>query len=233
MSDPMNPYASPLVEETLAPGAQWVREMSPSLRRTGLGLSIEYYAILLSILSFLGMGVAVGTRSLPAMGIAGFAILAAALIGFIGLLVCLAVPAESGAKGFLLGSVVFQLANVGYAIITQFVPVTSPVLNGVLQLLGLVGFVLFTLFMKKLSEFIGRTDLAQKARNVLIGMVILIGIAVVAVAGMAAAGTATAGAAAGMAAVALLMFVVLIGGLVLFVMYANLVNWLGKALRKV
>lgn len=226
MSDPVNPYASPQVEEKLSPGARWVSEMSPSLRRTGLGLTLVYYGIVLMILAFFGMGGAVALQSLPAIGAAGFAVLAATLLMFVGPLVCLAVPAESGAKGFLLGSVFFQLANIGYAVAMHSAwlapQISSPLLRGVLQLLGLVGFVLFVLFMKRLSEFINRSDLAQKARNVLVGMVVLIGLGVAAVAGPAA----------GVPALSLLFLAVGIGGLVLFVMYANLVNYLGNALRK-
>jgi hypothetical protein len=197
--------------------------MSPSLRRTGVGLSLMYYAILLCILAGLGLVAAIAMQSPPAIGIAELVFLAADGLMFVGSLVCLAVPAESGAKGFLLGSIVFQLADVGAAILRQFASgMVSPILDVVLQLVGLVGFVLFVLFMKKLSEFIGRDDLAHKARNILVGMVVAIGIGTVAVAGKVA----------GVTAMAMLMIVVVIGGLLLFVMYANLVNFLGKALRK-
>jgi hypothetical protein len=85
-------------------------------------------------------------------------------------------------------------------------------------LLGLVGLVLFVLFMKKLAEYIGHRDLAARARNVLIGFVITLSVGVVMVV-------------SGMIGQIVLGIPFVIAAVVALVMYANLVNWLRKALR--
>jgi hypothetical protein len=233
VTDPQNPYAAPQAELTLAPGERWAREMSPSLRRTGLGLALVYYGIILMLLSSIAMFVlpfvlwqggglhAMGTAN-TAVLIAGLGLVLASILIFVGPLVCLAVPADTGAKRFLIGSVVFQMANVAYAIGGRFAPrLATPVVGIALAMLGLVGFVLFVLFMKRLSEYIGRRDLAARARNVLIGLGITIALGTLVVL-RPLRGSSDLG---------LLVIPLLIAVIVVFVMYANLVNWLRKALR--
>ncbi len=175
MSDPVNPYAAPQVDETMAPGAQWASNVSPSLRQTAIGLSLVYFGIVTVLLCalVLGVGTAIAAGAgaggggggalamVPIVFIAGIGIFVGAVLMFIGPLLCLAVPSESGAKGLIIGSVVFQVANLVVSIIQPLAPqAIPPAVSSVFALAGMVGLVLFILFMMKLAGYIGRKDLA-------------------------------------------------------------------------
>ena len=240
MSDPINPYASPLADLTPAPGERWVQDVSPSLRQTGIGLTLVYYGIVLVLLSILvlmfGGFVAAdagGAVFVLVVGAAGIGMVVACILMFVGPLVCLAVPTESGARAYIIGSVVFQLANIGYAVLSQFVPVEIPLAAAlILNLLGVVGTVLFILFMKKLAEYIGRERLAARARNLLVtlGVLVVLGTVFVAVAIVGTLEELPEGTL--LAVIGVLGLVVIVLGLIVFVMYANLVDALRKALRR-
>ena len=103
-------------------------------------------------------------------------------------------------------------------------PVLPPVVNVFLSMSGIAGTVLFILFMRKLSQYIGRIDLAARARNVLIALALLFPLA--AVVAFVMIGAAFAGA----IAVGLIGLVPMLCALIVFVMYANLINALRKAL---
>lgn len=253
-SDPANPYASPQVQMMVAPGVRWLQDPSPSLRQTGLGLSLVYYGIvtmLLCILLMLLVAVVAMAASSPLFLLlmlpAGLGILVANILTLVGPIVCLAVPEESGAKGLILGSVIFQLINLVASVLGAIAPRLLPQpLPVVLNLCGIVGYVLFVLFMKKLSEYVGRLDLAARAKNVLIGFGVLVGLGVVLLVGLlgtgffaAAAGPAGMGRGAppvAWAPMGLLMLlgalVLGVGSLVVFVMQVNLIDGLRKALRR-
>jgi hypothetical protein len=230
MNDPMNPYAAPQVEVTLAPGAQWMRSGSVSLRQTYWGLSLIYYGIILILLAIISMFPVMsllGPRggNLELLGILMIGInltfLAGAILIFIGQLVCLAVPAETGAKGFIVAAVGFQVINIGASIVQTVMPgVFSPLGALGVGLLGLLGYVFFILFLRKLGEYIGRLDFVQRAMNILYGMILIIVVGVVA-----------GGAVWFHPIFGLLILAVAIGGLIVFVMYVNLINALRKALR--
>jgi len=240
MSDPINPYASPLADLTPAPGVQWVQDVSPSLRQTGIGLTLVYYGIVLvflTILVFMFGGFlaadAGGAILVLVAGAAGIGMVMACILLLAGPLVCLAVPAQSGARPYIIGSVVFQLVNICYAVFSQFVPVEIPPAAAlVLNLLGVTGAVLFILFMKKLAEYIGRKRLAARARNLLVTLGVLV------VLGAALGAAAIVGALQELPEETLLPVFGVLGlglfvvGLIAFVMYANLVNALRKALRR-
>ena len=230
MSDPTNPYASPEAEITMAPGASWAQEVSPSLRRTGLGLTLVYYGIITLLLCVLVVmtgavaAAAAGPRlGMLVMGVAGIGMLLGVILMFVGPFFCLAVPEESGAKGLIVGCVVFQLANITFGFMNWFAPdLLPPVGERVLNLLGIIGSVLFILFMGRLSAFIGRDDLALRAKNILILGGIMIGLVVLVVLMEALP----------VAPILRLVIgiVMIILGLIVFVMYANLINALRHAL---
>jgi hypothetical protein len=254
-SDPANPYASPQVAMVAAPGVRWLQEPSPSLRQTGLGLSLVYYGIItmlicsLLILFFTVAGAVTGFSILAMMAVPPlFGIFVAFILLLVGPIVCLAVPEETGAKGLIVGSVICQVVNLVASVVNAIAPgLIPPPLLMVLGLCGIAANVLFVLFMKKLSEYIGRLDLSARANNVLIGIGVLAGLFVVvfvaalgtgfavAVAGPAAMGRGAAPAAAAGLGMACAMLVgglaLLIAGLVVFVLYVNLIDGLRKALR--
>jgi len=253
-SDPANPYASPQVTMTAAPGVRWLQDPSPSLRQTGLGLSLVFYGIvtmlicllLIVFFSVVAM-VAVSPMLLLLLVPAGLGILVASILMLIGPIICLAVPEETGAKGLILGSVICQLINLVGSVVNAIAPnLFPPPVLIVLGLCGIAANVLFVLFMKKLSEYIGRLDLAARARNVLIGVGVVVGLGVVLLmvtflaTGLAAttAGPAAMGRGAPPATFAQLgcamlvgVLVLGVGSLVVFLMYVFLIDALRKALR--
>lgn len=226
--DPQNPYAAPQSDLSPPPGAEWLEGVSPSLRRTGIGLSLVYFGIVIALLSamiFVG-SVYVFSRDpqtrVILIGAAGVGFLIGAVLMFIGPFVCLAVPAESRAAPMLVGSILFQLPLVVNAVIQPLAPdLVARELRVVLLLSGIVGFVLFVLFLKNLARYIGREDYCSRARRVLWGYGIVIVLIVIWIGALATQNFILGG----LASISFLL-----GGLLVLVMYANLVNDLRKAL---
>jgi hypothetical protein len=218
-----NPYASPHSESQWPPQAEGSPLSSPGLERTATGLGLVYYGILIMLLM-----IVVGIIAMVLTGDARQALFPVLLIGvgaivggllmFIGQVLCLAVPAESGGRGLIIGTVILQALNFVTSVTMNLVG------NGTKSgnLFGLIGAVLFILFLRKVSQYIGRRDLATRAGNVLGIMGAIVGLAMVA--GVLAAIKAQA-ALFVMGAVGLI-------ALVGFVMYVNLLNALRKALRR-
>jgi hypothetical protein len=231
MSDPLNPYASPQADEMLAPGARWVQGDSASLRKTATGLSLVYYGIVLLLLAipFALFGILLGAFGLGFVGfsLAVLSLIAGMILEIVGPLVCLAVPAETRTKGYIVGSVLLQWANLAPAILIEVFRIQLHLaIQESLNLIGFAAFVLFVLFMKGVAEYIARPDLAARARNILVVMGVLVAGIVVAmlviVSGTFGSGLALLG--------AILAFAMFIVAVVVLVMYANLVNTLRKAL---
>lgn len=238
-ADAENPYAAPRAEVLVLPG----QDLAPGLRRAGLGVSLVYYALVLVLLAVIGV-MALGFLNawmfarqphgarlfalLP--GIVGLAALASFVMDLAGRATCMAVPAQSGARGLAAASLALQLFGAGAPMVAPLVPL--PAMAGpatvlaTLAALGASG-VLFLLFLRRTARFIHRDDLARRAGSVLVAAVILVALAL-AVALLQAGPRPLAGEAAGVI-VGLVMF---IGGLATFVMYANLLNSLRGALRR-
>jgi hypothetical protein len=222
-TDP-NPFASPTQLEPTSTGQRWVSVDSPELRRTGLGLSFVYFGIVLVLLSVI-LSFFVITIGNAAYGvILQGGVLVGYLLMLIGPMLCLSVPAETGAKGYIVGSVILQLLNIcltlGSAALGAGSAIPSWVgLGG--GATAMFGSILFVLFMRQLALFIGRDDLAKHANIVLILGLVLIASAI----GAAVAATF-------LPSGIMLVIVVAIVGLALFLKYANLINALRKALRK-
>ena len=108
-------------------------------------------------------------RSLLALlGFAGIGMMLGSVLVFVGPILCLSVPAESGAKGLIIASVCFQIGHVVYTFASFFAPARIPVdMNYVLNFCGAIGGALFVLFMKRLARFIGETKIETRAVNVL------------------------------------------------------------------
>lgn len=236
-----NPYAAP--ETELSPGETWIASGSPGLAKTAKGLSTVYYGIVFILLGAI-CGPLLFFVAPPAAILAGGLFFLGWAMLIIGPLLCLSVPAETGAKGLIVASVICQLANLvlslghtvlgmtgGEAMMTDDAQAIV-VENGgnasviVVQLiagaLSILYITLFVLFMKKLAEFVGREDLSRRARNVLIlfAITFVFGILI---------GVASTGVMPQVAAFVMLPMGIL--ALVGFVMYANLINALRKVIR--
>ena len=136
---------------------------------------------------------------------------------FIGPLLCLAVPPETNAKGLIVASVIFQLINTVMVVVSMFS--IFPMMQGIGQLFGFISAVLFVLFMRRLALFVGRQDLADRARNILILGAITVVVSMLGLFSLI------------VPAMGMLFLGVGILGIIMFVMYANLVNYLRLALK--
>ena len=234
MSDP-NPYASSQTVDSVAPGAQWAGAPSPGLRNTGIGLSLVYYGLVIA-LGCMILGVVGNVMQVAILRMAALGVYLGGLLMFIGPFFCLSVPVESRARGFIIGSVVAQSLNMLLTILSiawMLIAISGGRMEAVVALgvifqasglVGVIGFVLFILFMRRLAEFIGRTDLMARARNVLVTLgfvfALFVGMILVSVAAPRGGGLVAA-------VVVLAAVVAMIAG---FLMYANLINSLRKAL---
>jgi len=240
MSNQLNPFASP--QSAPEPGyANWATSHPAALGRVKMGLTLVYGSICALILVSLAMPFAFMTLRIGRGGesialLLGAAFLLLTLVMFAGMILCVAVPPESGAKTFAIAAVVFQAiayttsALVGIPAVAgfQLLPLS---LGGILVMIGnlttAISLVCFVLFMRRLALFIVRYDVAGRATRVLVvGGIVLLLIAV---------GTAmnmlNSALPAELAQVpGLLVTIGGIGGLVTFIMYANTVTYLRKAI---
>ena len=216
MSNSQDPYA-PVDATPSVHGMKWTVTDSASLSKTAIGLSLVYYGIILFLLStILTFGAAFFPFALM-ITLGGFMI--SSVMMLVGPIFCLSVPAETNAKGLIIGAVVLQLLNFSITVLSAAGVNLGP-FAPFAQMFGVLPAICFVLFMRRLSQFIGREDLASRA-----GRVLMLGLVTV----VAAIGRFFAMFTLGPAA-ALLLLGVAAMMLIAFVMYANLVNALSKAL---
>lgn len=217
-----NPYASPHTSAVPSPDAH----TAAALRQVGLGLALVYTGIVVMLLSFIvflclsfiqgRLWEAVGFGAVLGLWLGLF-------LMFIGPFLCLAVPQVSGAKQLVVVTVVFQLAALAVGISQiafRWLPFDAG--RGFSTLLTVTAMVFFLLFVRQLSRFVGRHDLARGAVQTL-----AIGAASVLTLILSAVFLIGAGQLNHWLGLA-----VLILSLVGFVMYANLINALRRELGK-
>ena len=246
-ADQVNPFASPTSVDTDAtPLAAWASDDASGLRYVRIGLQMVYVGIcgiLICAIAIAGIAVAAGQMVGPAgpagpaadiVGVWGIAMISMMIAAFccwfllvLGPWFCLGVPTATGAKGLIIGSVLCSGVGLLYSVAVAITLVPqSATIGMVANVLGAVGSVLFILFMRRLAVYIGRDDLVRRANRVLIlgAVMFAAGLAF----GILGVGAIAAGALNPL--LILLPVILLILGLVLFVMYANLVNYLRKAI---
>jgi hypothetical protein len=237
MNEPINPYAAAEADLTTPPSEPENLTL-PGMRTTGIGLSLVYYGIIMILLTlfviFLSRMFLAFDRN-PRLEVLDIALIfkvsvvtvvLGGLLNFAGQVVCLFVPLQTGAKGFIIAAVIFQIAS----FFQYILPVVNRLMpdleipqsvNIALGFGGILNLLFFVFFMGKLSAFIGRRSLAVRARNMFVLGVILFGILGVMFGGTLAFQNSN---------FHLLGIPLLIGGLVEFVMYVNLLNDLRKIL---
>jgi hypothetical protein len=138
-------------------------------------MDLVYYGIGIMVLSVLGALylllsqklMTVATSILPLAGILGY------LMIFIGPLLCLSVPETSGTRGLLVAAAVGATGNLIFSGLQYLDPgYLTDSLVQFLKLAGVVGLILFVLFMKQLTRFVCRPDLTLKV-NVLLATTVL------------------------------------------------------------
>ena len=173
MDDRENPYAAPRSDPQPSPDAGSTLS-SPGVRRTATGLGLVYYGTLLMLLTYV-----VATAALVLMAdarqvtfpmiVGGSGVLVGGLLIFIGQILCVAVPSESGARALILGSVTLQVTGLLVTLATSLAIGADRRGPGKLfGLFGVIAALLFIMFLKRLSHYIGRNDLGNRAGKVLI-----------------------------------------------------------------
>jgi hypothetical protein len=240
MNEAENPYASPQADLGATLFVEGMSDDLPGLRTTGIGLSLVYYGIILILLTILGSVFSLpwfpsfGQSSPPSFVVysmlIGVPLLIGCLLVFAGQIVCLFVPSQTGAKGFIISAVILQIAQVLQPFLpmvqTGFTSLNLPKPVAILlNLLSGISVILFMLFMRKLSMSLGRKELTNKARNVLVFSSILLVVYFIEIyAGLQFSQDKI------IIIFSSLGISLLMGGLICFVMFANLINALRKVL---
>jgi hypothetical protein len=234
MSRDFNPFASPQTMASDRPEVMWAAENPEGLRKVKLGLTLVYAGIcgiLVTALGFPILMVVVGgalespeTVLLLGLVVTGVMLLLAVLM-FVGQLFCLSVPAESGAKPFIIAAVCLQgigfLGTLSGFILPQ--GMVSTLISGGLNLAGLASFVCFLLFLRKVATYIVRYDIAGRAvRALVVGVLSLVAIVGISVGQFVSPQV--------MGPLQMLVLIPGLGMLVSLVMYANTVTYLRRAI---
>jgi hypothetical protein len=227
MQEEFNPYAAPASAAMHPRAAEWLRSTDdPSLQKVAQGLGLIYSgtvtviaAIILGAIMAVVAGMAAGGGAMMIVVIAALALLAAVIMIIVGTLMCLATPEETGAKGLIIASVALYAVGICLSILGSLT--TNEVAQSAGTLASLGGNIAFLLFLKQLSQFIGATQLAERAKLLLILLGITIGLQLILV----------VVALAGVAAVGVLALPIAVIGLVSLFMYLGLLNRLRKAIQ--
>jgi hypothetical protein len=99
---------------------------------------------------------------------AGVTMIVAGIIGMIGKFMCLNAPAETEGKHLIISSVCCDMAVLLIALV-QILKVVEPskTMGNISNLINLVSQILFLIFLKKISLYINRSELADKSQSVL------------------------------------------------------------------
>jgi hypothetical protein len=232
--------------------AEWLGSPSRSLTAVANGLGTIYVGLTLVMLSAVGGSILMWVVGAARADISLIRILAllvpvgiivGAVLNVVGTLMCLATPPETGAQGMIYASA----AAMGINLLLTFVQfaVALPGEVALVQwILGIVSGITFLVFLRQMGLFIGRRDLADRARSIIVACVILFGVLVGAIvliilsagiefvqaiaAGQNPGGPVNGG--AGLAIGGFAIVGVIIAGLIIFVRYTNLLAALRKAI---
>ncbi len=109
------------------------------------------------------------------------------VLGVIGSVQCAAVPPKSGARGFILASLVLDCLALPIPLVTQvadFGPLVGFLLAVTEGLLGLVSWVLFMLFLRKVAYHLDADEAGDEAMHLIVkGLLLLVGIPLGVIAG--------------------------------------------------
>ncbi|MGA2059326.1 MAG: hypothetical protein ABSG67_02505 [Thermoguttaceae bacterium] len=231
MTDFLNSQYTPQTTSTLSPGVQWAQTASPSLKKTRFGLSLVLWGYAIMIICMFGITfgimISFGANGFKEKGLSDaisvLRILFAFFIDFVGPIYCLAVPTESGAKRFLMMSILFNLIGIINSIVHLLAPIIfSSIFIKPFGFLSFIGTFIFIIFLKKFAEYIGRDDLGSKGKKILIVYIIFFVMEICTFEISIFPKGLTA----------LLFFLGAITGLIYFLLYITLINDLRKSMIK-
>jgi hypothetical protein len=200
----------------------------PGWLRVRSGLATLYYCIVIIFITAILMGIG----AVAAFAIAGNAggdspvlaliflvlgvvvIIGAGIGSFVGQVFCISVPENSGARAFIIGSIVCTVANVFLSMVGG--AADSQAISGLGSLVSLVGSVLFILFIRQAATYLGDHQLATSAfRFILFGIAVVVGAVALGV---------MAGIAGAPALIAVLGLAVIVCAIVYLVWYLKLIR---------
>lgn len=227
----VNPYSPPrtAVADTVLESDQF-----PELRYAKIGLQTIYLGILLLLVLVIVVAPLLGIFGLGSILIGGLVTLTILMIA-VGTVLCGSVPRISGARYYMLASLVCQWLGIATCFAAIFSARPNAGLAGVNagpvsgenvgSLLLLTSFLLFIAFMRQTARYIGRVDLQARGTRLLVMTPVMI------VLFMAAAFIARSQAPLAIT-ISWIAIPLVIAVLMLFVMFANLVSALAKAIDK-
>ena len=169
MNEPINPYASPHAD--LTPSTQ---QVVPGLRVTSSGLLLIYYGIIVILLVAIGLFIGTACFYLiqPSSLTVSFSLIVGSLVRLLGFLcvligqvMCISVPWKSG-KWYIIVVVILQIIYILSSLWSMFISHHSD--RVLITLVFFLSTILFVLFLRKLSAYIGRRDLVDQSRRILI-----------------------------------------------------------------
>ncbi|MEM6330158.1 MAG: hypothetical protein AAF790_07910 [Planctomycetota bacterium] len=236
MANDTNPFASPLSTSEPPVDRGGATGIDPyDLRPVSIGLRLIYIAICGFVLAGLGGGILVGALGAGGVGVGvpelglifglvfGLLLLAMAALQFVGLVFCVNAPPAAKASPVAIATLAFVLAGFGVSVVGSLVFDTASAEQAVEAFGSLLGFaapVCFLVYMRRIANYIGRPDVAARSTRVFIAG----GVAVL----LVVAGDAVP-APTGNLAMAVPLVFGFISFLVAFLMYANMVAYLRKA----
>lgn len=231
MSDVPNPFASPQTRSEASAVEQWSAQHPEALRKVKLGLTLVYAGICGILLVAIGFPILMfsgGPDLMASLGtVMAILMVALGLLMFVGQVLCIAVPEQSGARMLIVASVALQGLSFVFTLlmVTGLLGTAVGVAISLLgNLLSVASLVCFVLFLKKVAQYIDRYDIAAKAtRSLIVGLISAAGLAaspLLALLGIGIGGLAS-----------LLILGCAIGALVALVMYANTITYLRKAIK--
>ena len=170
----INPYAPPASMTGEVYDAAKVFGSPDALHRVASGLNLVYWGIAIILLSTIG-----GIFIVAAVGLAGgllvlSGIVAGILVGLVGRVFCLSVPAATHAREIIYAAVAFDIVAVAMTLV-RFVMLLPGWCSDVANLLSFIATVLFVIFMKRVASFINQPGLADQAQGLItMGMVLFV-----------------------------------------------------------
>jgi hypothetical protein len=198
------------------------------------GLRLVYTGLVLLFVTIFGgtiLTMALGPNLMVIYAIVGLSILAQVL-SIVGQFRCLDVPEKVKATGAIYASVALAVTSIALAISSAIPALGAPAWAKQFgQLLSTAGSICFLVFLGRLAEFLGDPRQIARARFVLIGTIIVMGLAFALIfVSIGMAGGPPVG--GNLALVAVMGLGMLVFGLVLFVSYAKLLDGLRQQIDR-
>lgn len=152
-----------------------------SLATVRTGITFVYFG-LVTVFLFVIFAVPLSMYERGPLSAAAFGVILLGTLGMvIGRLCCLATPADSNARPFIIFAVLCELASylgplAVFPLLFSGSPLQLAIVSTGGMLVGFAGQFLFIFFLRRISNYIDRPELAYQARSVMVLMVMMTGL---------------------------------------------------------